>query len=164
MDIGQRERGEIIFFTSDEDFVDNVGIPYLNLDTDLAEIKEDIVKRTDSQWLKNAAMVGGGIAILRQEPFEMLISFIISQNNNIPRIKKIVRNICSQYGVNIALQNGLKKCPYGQISATPCEEKCKECGRCYTFPTAEAYIPSVCVPVDMLWLQLQSLAEWLPTA
>ena len=137
VDIGQRERGEVIFFTSDEDFVDNVGIPYLNLDTDLAEIKEDIVKRTDSQWLKNAAMVGGGIAILRQEPFEMLISFIISQNNNIPRIKKIVRNICSQYGVNIALQNGLKKCPYGQISATPCEEKCKECGRCYTFPTAE---------------------------
>lgn len=136
IDIGQRERGEVIFFSKDEDFVDNIGIPYLNLDTDLGAIKEDIIARTDSPWLKNAAQVGGGIAILRQEPFEMLISFIISQNNNIPRIKKIVRMISAEYGVNIALQNKLQKCPYMQISTTPCEEKCRECGRCYTFPKA----------------------------
>ena len=136
IDVGQRERGEVIFFTDNEDFVENIGIPYFNLDTDLGAIKEDIINRTDSEWLKNAASAAGGIAILKQEPFETLISFIISQNNNIPRIRKIVRQICSEYGVNLALQNRLTKCPYQQISATPCEEKCKECGRCYTFPTA----------------------------
>ncbi len=137
IDVGQRERGELIFFTEDEEFVDSIGVHYFNLESDLGAIKEDIVGRTDSQWLKNAAEVAGGIAILKQDPFETLISFIISQNNNIPRIRKIVRQICAEYGVNLALQNSLKKCPYGQISATPCEEKCRECGRCYTFPTAE---------------------------
>ena len=136
LDVGQRECGELIFFTDDDALVDGVGIPYFNLDTDLAEIKNDILRRTSSQWLKAAADAAGGIAILRQEPFETLISFIISQNNNIPRIRKIVRQICVEYGVNLALHNSLTKCPFRQIDGTPCEEKCRECGRCYTFPSA----------------------------
>jgi len=40
----------------------------------------------------------GGIRILRQDPWEALCSFIISQNNNIPRIKGIVARLCEHFG------------------------------------------------------------------
>ena len=43
-----------------------------------------------------------GIRILNQDLYETIISFIISQNNNIPRIKKIIDNICTGYGKEIA--------------------------------------------------------------
>ena len=134
--VGQYKAGELFFYDTDEESFNRVIRPYFDLDTDYSRIREDIAKRTDSQWLKDAINSVSGIAILRQAPFETLISFIISQNNNIPRIRKIIRSISAEYGVNICLQNGIKSCPLGKISGTPCEEICKECGICYTFPTA----------------------------
>ena len=135
--VGQAERGELIFFDTDEKTVRELLIPYFSLDTDYGAIKADIVSRTDSEWLRVAADTAEGIAILRQDPWQTLFSFIISQNNNIPRIRKIVREICAEYGVNISLQNNATDCPINLIGCTPCEEKCKSCGRCYTFPTPE---------------------------
>ena len=136
--VGQRKKGELLFFgMSDADF-ERVARGYFALDTSLAEIKADILRHTDSEWLRAAAETAGGIAILKQDPWETLISFIISQNNNIPRIRKIVREISAEYGVNLCLQNECaEKCPLLLIDGTPCEEKCKKCGRCYTFPTAQ---------------------------
>ena len=127
----QRERGELIFRgISDEDF-ERVIRPYFSLDRDLAKVRDEIVGLTDSEWLKDAAAISGGIAILKQDPWETLISFIISQNNNIPRIRKIVREICGEYGVNLYLQQPEHdKCPLGIISTTPCEENCKKCKKC----------------------------------
>ena len=149
INVGQTKPGEIIFFgLSDEDF-ENIARPYFTLDTDYEAICRDIIKRTDSEWLKSAAECARGIAILKQDPWETLFSFIISQNNNIPRIRKIIREISSAYGVNISLQNRAAKCPANKIDGTPCEEKCKKCGICYTFPTCadviknpEAMLPS----------------------
>ncbi len=135
--VAQKEAGELIFFDmSDEDF-DNIAAPYFNLHTDFEKIRQDIISRTDSAWLKKAAEEAKGIAILKQDPFEALFSFIISQNNNIPRIRKIIKKLSAEYGVNLCLQNGIKKCPLGKECATPCEEFCKDCGVCYTFPKAE---------------------------
>ncbi len=48
--------------------------------------------------LEKACSECSGIRILKQEPWETLCSFIISQNNNIPRIKKIIRSLCTLYG------------------------------------------------------------------
>lgn len=48
--------------------------------------------------LRRAAECSSGIRILRQEPFETLISFIISQNNNIPRISGIISRLCESFG------------------------------------------------------------------
>ncbi len=149
IDVGQTKPGELIFFEmSDEDF-DKVATAYFTLDTDYDAIRRDITARTDSEWLKAAAECAKGIAILKQDPWEALFSFIISQNNNIPRIRKIIREMSCAYGVNISLQNKAQKCPAGKIDATPCEEKCKSCGICYTFPKAkdvlenpEALLPS----------------------
>lgn len=56
--------------------------------------------RTDS-IMERAVNAGHGMRILRQELWEVLISFIISQNNNISRIKKIIGNICRQWGESI---------------------------------------------------------------
>lgn len=138
IDVGQRERGELLFFgMSDEEF-ERIVPTHFALDNDLDRIKRDIVSHTDSEWLQSAAEFSSGIAILKQDPWETLVSFIISQNNNIPRIRKIIKQICSEYGVNICLQNGDDpKCPLELYDGTPCEENCKRCGVCYSFPTPE---------------------------
>ena len=138
--VAQKERGELIFFDIDDETLEKVAIPYFDLCTDYSAIKEDVIERTDSEWLKTAANTADGIAILRQDPWQTLFSFIISQNNNIPRIKKIIREMCVAYGVNISLQNNASKCPACKTNATPCEEICKKCGACYTFPTPEQII------------------------
>ena len=103
--VGQRTVGELIFYdSSEEDFIETI-VPYFDLNTDYGMIKNDIIARTDSDWLKRAAECASGIRILKQDPWETVFSFIISQNNNIPRIKKIIRKISAEYGVNISLQN-----------------------------------------------------------
>ena len=134
--VGQERLGELIFFGVDDGEFESVVRPYFTLDTDYEMIRQDILAHTDSDWLRAAAECARGIAILAQEPWETLFSFIISQNNNIPRIKKIIREMSAAYGVNITLQNKCEKCPANKISGTPCEEKCKSCGICYTFPKA----------------------------
>ena len=134
--VGQRTVGELVFYdVTENDFLETV-VPYFDLETDYGMIKDDIVKRTDSDWLKRAAECASGIRILKQDPWETVFSFIISQNNNIPRIRKIIRKISAEYGVNITLQSNAKKCPLGKTDATPCESICRECGACYTFPKA----------------------------
>ena len=69
---------------------------YFDLDTDYEKIREDLSKL--HPVLAEAAKFAPGIRILRQEPFEALISFIISQNNNIKRIEGIVKRLCENFG------------------------------------------------------------------
>ena len=136
--VGQRKKGELIFYSTDErEFLDFL-VPYFSLDRDYKKIKEDILSRTTSDWLRLAADSAEGIAILKQDRWEALFSFIISQNNNIPRIRGIIKKLSAEYGENICLQNGVKTCPLNKTDATPCDEICKSCGVCYSFPTAEA--------------------------
>lgn len=68
---------------------------YFDLGTDYGMIKENL---SESEILKNACEYGHGIRILNQDLFETTISFIISANNQIPRIKKAVRIISERYG------------------------------------------------------------------
>lgn len=133
--VGQTTPGELIFYDVDGELDEEI-IRFFALDRPLAIIKDDVIKHTSSPWLKNAAKLGEGIAILRQDPFETLISFIISQNNNIPRIKKIIKQISIEYGHNLTQERG-KACPLYGNGMTPCEENCQKCGACYSFPTAE---------------------------
>lgn len=136
IDVGQREPGELIFFGMSEEEFEGVAREYFSLDTDYLAIRDDVIRRTDSEWLRAAADFGAGIAILKQDPWETLFSFIISQNNNIPRIRRIIREICAEYGVNLSLHKyNRSNCPLGLCEGNPCEDKCKACGRCYSFPT-----------------------------
>ena len=72
---------------------------YLDLDTDYSAIKE-ILKKDDSN-MEMAQEYGFGIRILNQDSWEMLISFIISAANNIPRISKTIENISRTYGKKV---------------------------------------------------------------
>ncbi len=86
--------------TSDEFY--SIWLHYFCLDLDYSAIIDAIDARwgTDSR-LAVAARAGRGIRILRQDRWETLISFIISQNNNIPRIKTIIRRLSAEYGTCI---------------------------------------------------------------
>ena len=72
---------------------------YFNLQTNYEAIKEKL--SNIDIYLKNSIEYGNGIRILKQDLWETLISFIISANNNIPRIKLIIERISKQYGTKI---------------------------------------------------------------
>ena len=128
--------GELIFPEMTDEVFESVAVPYFSLERDLDEVRQSVTENTSSEWLKSAAEFGSGIAILSQDPWEALLSFIISQNNNIPRIRKIVREISAEYGTNLSIKNDYKTCPLSLINGSPNESDCKRCGRCYSFPKA----------------------------
>lgn len=76
---------------------------YFDFGTDYNQIKHDI---SDNETLKTAADYGYGIRILNQEMFETIISFIISANNGIARIKNSVRILSERYGKYLGDYNG----------------------------------------------------------
>ena len=132
--VGQEKRGELIFFdTSDEDFRDVI-VPYFALGVDFSAIADRVASGYTQEWFITAVNNARGIAILKQEPWETLFSFIVSQNNNIPRIKKILRRFRLEYGKNLAEARGLSGCPLGRHGGKPCGEACGDCGVCYSFP------------------------------
>jgi len=74
---------------------------FLALDDDYDAFDREILSVLDGralEYMTGACRVGHGIRILRQDPFETLCSFILSQNNNIPRIKKLVEALCMNFG------------------------------------------------------------------
>ena len=74
---------------------------YLSLDRDYAEIDRDILSISQNPTLHEAISTSSGIRILKQEPWEAICSFIISQNNNIPRIKKIIAALSQKCGERV---------------------------------------------------------------
>ncbi len=76
---------------------------YFDLDTDYGAIKRELAEKEPKIVVAEEA--GYGIRILRQDFFEVLISFIISQNNNIPRIKKNIEAMCEKYGKRINFED-----------------------------------------------------------
>ena len=81
--------------TTAEDF-ENIWKDYLDLELDYGKIRDEISGL--HPVLKEACAYAPGIRILRQEPWEALCTFIISQNNNIKRIKGIVERLCESFG------------------------------------------------------------------
>jgi N-glycosylase/DNA lyase len=87
-----------IYNTNEKDFL-NIWKNYFDLELDYDIIKKEI--STIHPVLKEAAKYAPGIRILQQEPWEALCTFIISQNNNIKRIKGIVDRLCTTFGTQI---------------------------------------------------------------
>ena len=73
---------------------------YFDLDTDYEIINNSLLD-LDFDFINEAIRYSSGIRILKQDPWEVLISFIISQNNNISRIKKIIERFCQKFGKKI---------------------------------------------------------------
>lgn len=86
---------------SKQEFMDK-WVKYFDLETDY-ELAKNILSKKD-EHLYQAVIHGSGIRLLRQDFYETLFSFLISQNNNIPRIKKIIDSLSMNFG--IPLENG----------------------------------------------------------
>ena len=92
----KEENNKVEFLGMCEDDIKELVIKYFNLDTDYNKIKKELSKIDD--YLKTSIEYGNGIRILKQDLWETIISFIISANNNIPRIKGIIERLSKQYG------------------------------------------------------------------
>ena len=100
------QNGNEIYFDCTQEDYDNIWKSYFDMETDYAAIIGSI-DAADS-YLVSAASFGSGIRILRQDLWEMIISFIISQQNNIKRIRKCIHFLCEKYGEKRAAQNGVE--------------------------------------------------------
>lgn len=85
---------------ADENDFNSIWKKYLDLELDYGSIKLELSSLHPT--LCEAARFAPGIRILNQEPWEALCSFIISQNNNIPRIKGIVERLCQSFGEQLS--------------------------------------------------------------
>ena len=95
----RRDGGRVYISGTAEDF-ETVWRGYFDLDRDYAAIRKSLCI---DDYMTRACKFGAGIRILRQDKWEALCSFIISQCNNIPRIKKIVQTLCEAFGDEIGL-------------------------------------------------------------
>ena len=94
------KQGEKIIFTGMLDIdIKEVVRFYFDLDRNYEEIKMQL--SNIDKYLKTSVEYGKGIRILNQDLWETIISFIISANNNIPRIKGIIERISKKYGTEI---------------------------------------------------------------
>jgi len=93
------KENEVVFRGVSNRDLKNIVTEYFNLDVDYTKLKEEL--SSIDGFLKTSIEYGNGIRILKQDIFETIISFIISANNNIPRIKKIIENISRVYGKEI---------------------------------------------------------------
>ncbi|MCL1834823.1 MAG: DNA-3-methyladenine glycosylase 2 family protein [Oscillospiraceae bacterium] len=98
----RREGGSIFISGTAADFED-VWRGYFDLELDYESVRNQLSVDT---FMKKACAYGAGIRIMRQDKWEALCSFIISQCNNIPRIKKIIESLCSLYGDRVVFEGG----------------------------------------------------------
>ena len=93
------QEGDIVtIYNSNEEDFNKIWLRYFDLERNYDEIKEELAK---DEILRKSVEFGYGIRILNQDPFELLISFIISARNSIPSIKKTVKKICETWGEKI---------------------------------------------------------------
>ena len=122
-----QDGNDVYIYNSTEEEFDTLWKHYLALDVDYESINRDILSRSDSPDLAKAVEYGNGIRILAQDKWEAICSFIISQNNNIPRIKKIIEALSERCGEKVALPQGYEAHLSGMSSL-------------YSFPTPEAIL------------------------
>ncbi len=108
LELEKLQDGTVVLYNTTKQDFENIWQDYFDFKRDYSKIVEIL---SQDETLKKACEYSYGIRILNQEPFETLCSFIISQNNNIKRIKGIIERLCENFGEK---KNGY-----------------------YTFPTAE---------------------------
>ncbi len=102
--IGQKEN-QVTFYNVTMQEFERQWFHFFALDENYDEIIRAV--NTDEIMLR-ALEYGRGIRILKQDLWEMMISFIVSQNNNIPRIKKIIQTLCENFGSKIVEGNDIQ--------------------------------------------------------
>lgn len=93
----EKKNDDEFYFDIDKKYFDEVLVNYFDLERDY----DKILSTYDEENLVQKVKKYYGIRILRQDSWEALCSFIISQNNNIPRIKGIIERLCENFGEKI---------------------------------------------------------------
>ena len=125
------QHGMVCVFSCDEEELEEFWKGYFDLDIDYMSYIEKI--NPNDTYLVNAAEYGSGIRILRQDLWEMIVSFLISQQNNIVRIRRCIQNICEQYGEQRVNFRGeaYYTFPTPEVLAGLTEDALKECNLGY---------------------------------
>lgn len=149
------QQGRRVWFHCTEREFEDVWRDYFDLDTDYGKIKRSV--DPDDTYLQAAVRAGGGIRILRQELWETIVAFIISQRNNIPRIRKCVKTLCRVFGEKgVDLRGGsFDLFPTSKVLAEASEEALRECGLGYRAP----YIRRTAQMVESGEMDLAALPE-----
>ncbi|MBQ7937869.1 MAG: DNA-3-methyladenine glycosylase 2 family protein [Oscillospiraceae bacterium] len=118
--IRQEEDG-ITILGADETEFSEIWLDYFDFSRDYDALKKDF---SANEMIGAACEFAPGIRVLHQEPWEAFITFIISQNNNIARIKGIVERLCIAFGEEI--EEGVYAFPTAErLAAEPCESFAK---------------------------------------
>lgn len=151
IEVIQNDDEVIILNTNEEDFKD-IWSKYFDLDTDYSTIKSELAK---DEILKKSVEYGYGIRILNQDPFEMLISFIVSARNSIPSIMKTIKKMSEQWGTEVEYKGNkyysfptpkaIKEATLEEIQATGASFRSK-----YIISTIERVNGAIEVKEDMI--------------
>lgn len=99
-----RREGASVYLSGTAADFEGLWRDYFDFDRDYADIRRRV---SIDGYMAEAAAFGSGIRILRQDPWEALCSFILSQCNNIPRIKQITEQLCRLFGEPVCLENNM---------------------------------------------------------
>ena len=91
-----RETDGILTLSCTQEEYERIWRAYFDMDTDYAKIRARIPEK--DAYMRRAAGLGRGIRILRQDPWEIIVTFIISQRKNIPAIRLCVEKLCRVAG------------------------------------------------------------------
>ena len=141
----KQEDQRVIFYNIDEREFYDIWWEYFDLGRDYGKIIHTILKKEANPYLYSATNEKSGIRILNQEFFEVLISFIISQNKQIPHIKQIVAKISQNHGRFLGEIGGEKyySFPTVQELSGVTEEELRNCKMGFRAP----YIMDACKKV-----------------
>lgn len=154
LNINELSNSEYEFDCSDAEFT-GIWDDYFDLATDYSSFTDHIPE--DDLFVKNAVEFAAGIRILNQDPWEMLISFILSQRKNILGIKKCIESLSLQFGEKIK-NSEIYAFPKPKALAEASEEDLCNCSLGYRLP----YIRKASQMVASGELDLHMLASLSP--
>ncbi|NLK97700.1 MAG: N-glycosylase [Epulopiscium sp.] len=148
-------KDEVIFYPTSAEEFENLWSSYFDLDKDYDIIKRRLAEK--DTHLAEAVKFAPGIRILRQEPWECLISFIISQNKQIPHIKQVVENISRMFGKFICSFEGHDYYAFPTVDelSAASEQDIRACKAGFRAP----YIVDACQKVKHKEVELEKLAD-----
>lgn len=102
--INVRQDGDVLFASSnDEENLEKVVRNYFDLDNDYSVMNSFLIKQ-DAK-LTDAVLFSNGLTMIRQDPFETVMEYIISANNGVPQISAALNNIAEKYGKKVTFNN-----------------------------------------------------------
>ncbi|MGL4739056.1 MAG: DNA-3-methyladenine glycosylase family protein [Cellulosilyticaceae bacterium] len=151
----QPESTAVLVHNSTHGEVEEIWYDYFDLETDYKQITTTLAAK--DEYMKQAIAFGEGIRILRQDPWEMLISFIVSQNKGIPHIKQCLQNLSEAFGDALPEIDGQAHhyytFPTPQQLATASEEALRACKVGFRAP----YIIDACQKITQEQINLNDL-------